>query len=103
MENLLQTNQTLFSDNYNNLPKQVRFKSCQYNEFGCVICSKSECKIAGNYDVEGWRYDELNGWGPIEPGIPPERILTKGGIILHLAQCDFYTMKPPDEGPMAIL
>lgn len=41
--------------------------------------------------------------GAIEPGIPPERIVTKGGIVLHLAQCDFYTMIPPDDGLIAIL
>lgn len=103
MENLLQINQTLFSDNYENLPKQVRFKSCQENEFGCCVCGNQECKLRGNYDVDGGRYDEINAWGPIDFGRIPTMIRTKGSISLHLAQWDFYTMKPPDEGPMAIL
>jgi hypothetical protein len=99
MENTYSIKQIL-SSNSSDLPSSVRFKSCLENEFGCTACKKSECKAAGNYDIEGWRYDTVVGYGPLGD---IRRVQLKSGIFLHFVQCDFYTMEPPNEGPQAIL
>jgi hypothetical protein len=102
MEDRLQINQTLFLSSSEhactNLPKQVRFKSCLNHEFGCSSCPNHECAKKGNYDMDGWRYDTIHSYAT-----DLTRIMTHSQIVLHLAQCDFYTMRPHEEGPQAIL
>jgi len=90
----------ILSSNSSELPKKVRFKSCLRNEFGCATCDDTACHIAGNYDLDGWRYDTIVGYGPMGN---TERVLLESGICLHILQCDFYTLEPPDMGPQAIL
>ena len=83
------------------LPVKVRFKACYLCQRGCATCSKKECKALGNYDLDGWRYDTIIK--EVETTYIHKLYNTESNIVLIEDQCDFYTMLPPDEGPMAIL
>lgn len=85
--------------NSSDLPRKVRFKGCLYS-CTCNDCNKNECKSAGNYDITGWRYDTVVGYGPLGS---TERVMLESGLFLHLYQCDFYTLEPPESVVIPIL
>jgi hypothetical protein len=75
---------------------KIRFKGCglQINTLGiveCINCAIKDCKISGNYDSDGWRYDE------IESNSTGNYIVTKQQLRVNWSVLDFYTFIPPEE------
>lgn len=84
------------------LPDKVRFKGCLYC-YGCDVCDKKECKLIGNYDIDGWRYGQVDGWKSPNIGGTPNNVIVNKTLILHLYQCDFYTYHLPEHPVQVIL
>ena len=98
MGNILTTHQILSSCSKGT---KIRFKGCglHFNTFGtveCVNCTMKECKNSGNYDSDGWRYDE------IESNSTGNYIVTKQRLRVNWSHLDFYTFEPPEE-PLGLL
>lgn len=79
----------MIEDAYTLTPgSSIRFKTCGELGYDCLHCPRHDCRLRGNYDIDGYRYEKFARY---------EEFLylrTETSIRVALTKVDVYTYNP---------